>query len=259
VSRAPATWWLIGITTGAHVLRVLLDRFAPAWAEAISTYGPTTADGWRSFELWRPFTYLLLHSDVQHLLWNMLFLGVAGSMLEPRIGSRAFLRLYIISGLVASISPLFRGYGSIGTIGASGAINGTLVALAVLMPDIVVLFMFLIPMKIKWVVAIFLGIDVLNLIGRGNGIDSLCHVLGAATGFGIAFVGPRWVSPWVARRRAEKVREQKRVRIEQDLDEERELDRLLEKISREGMPSLSDAERKFLKRVSGKYQNTRKD
>ena len=33
----------------------------------------------------------------------------------------------------------------------------------------------------------------------------------------------------------------------------------LEKISREGMPALSDAERKFLKRVSGKYQNSRKD
>jgi membrane associated rhomboid family serine protease len=257
VSRAPATWWLIGITTGAHVLRVLLDRMDPEVGNAIYEYGCTTADGWRSFELWRPFTYLLLHFDVQHLLWNMLFLGVAGTMLEPRIGSRAFIRLYLVSGLVGSISPLFHGRP---TLGASGAINGTLVGLAVLMPDVIVLFMFLIPMKIKWVVAIFLGIDVLNLVSRGGSTtDSFCHLLGAATGFCMTFVGPRIVSPWFAKRRAERVREQKRVRAEQELDEERELDRVLEKISREGMPSLSESERKFLKRVSGKYQNTRKD
>jgi membrane associated rhomboid family serine protease len=257
VSRARATWWLIGITTGAHILRVLLEGNVPEWGAAIWEYGPTTAEGWRSFELWRPFTYMLVHADVPHILWNMLFLGVAGTMLEPQIGSRAFLRIYIMSGLVGSISPLFHGYP---TLGASGAINGTLVALAVLMPHVVVLFMFLIPMKIKWVVAIFLGIDVLNLLSRKTGgVDSLCHVLGAATGFAIAFVGPRYVAPWMARRRAEKIREQQRARAEQEIEEETELDRVLEKISREGMTALSDAERRFLKRVSGKYQNTRRD
>src|SRR5262245_1951619 len=120
VARAPATWWLIGITTAAHVLRKLLDVMMPEWGAAILTYGPTTAEGWQSFELWRPFTYMLVHGDVQHLLWNMLFLGVAGSMLEPTIGSRAFLRLYIGAGLVGSLSPLFHHHP---TIGASGAIN----------------------------------------------------------------------------------------------------------------------------------------
>jgi membrane associated rhomboid family serine protease len=259
VTRAPATWWLIGITVGAHVLRVLLDRMDPEVGHAILTYGAATPDGWRSFELWRSFTYMLLHAGASHLLWNMLFLGVAGSMLEPTIGSRAFLRIYIISGLIGSISPIFHG-NPLGTVGASGAINGALVALAVFMPDVIILFMFLIPMKIKWVVAIFLGIDMLNLISRdSNPSDSICHLLGAATGFTIAFVGPRYVSPWLSRRRVERAREQQRARIEQELDEERELDRLLEKISREGITALTESERKFLKRASAKYQNARKD
>src|SRR5262245_58117010 len=150
VTRAPATWWLIGITVGGHVLRVLLDRMDPELGAAISTYGPATREGWRTFELWRPFTYMLLHGGPSHLLWNMRFLGVAGSLLEPTIGSRAFLRIYIISGLVGSISAIIHGNPA-GTVGASGAINGVLVALAVYMPDVIVLFMFLIPMKIKWV------------------------------------------------------------------------------------------------------------
>src|SRR5262249_46741745 len=151
-------------------------------------------------------TYMLLHSGVSHILWNMLFLGVAGSLLEPRIGSRAFLRIYILSGLIGSLSPIFHGHP---VEGASGAINGALVALAVYMPDVIVLFMFLIPMKIKWVVAIFLGIDMLNVMSReGSGTDSICHLLGAATGFSIAFIGPRYVSPWLSKRRAERAREQ---------------------------------------------------
>lgn len=256
VSRAPATWWLIGITTAAHVLRLVLDRVNPSLGDAILEYGSASVESFTSLQLWRPVTYMLVHANVQHLLWNMLFLGVAGSMLEPRIRARGFLKLYLIAGVVGALSPLFHGRE---TVGASGAINGTLVALAILMPDIVILFMFLIPMKIKWVVAIFLGIDVLNLLSRNSGTDSMCHLLGAATGFAIAFLGPRIIVPWMSRRRAVRVVEKQRAIVEQGLDEERELDRLLEKISREGMPALSESERKFLKRVSGKYQNSRKD
>jgi membrane associated rhomboid family serine protease len=257
VSRARATWWIVGITVVAHVVRVILAGQVPEWGRAIMDKGPSTLEGWRTFELWRPITYLLIHGGTSHILWNMLFLGVAGSMLEPQIGSRAFLRIYVVSGLVGSLSPLFHGSA---TVGASGAINGTLVALAVLLPDVVILFMFLIPMKIKWVVAIFLGIDVLNVLGSENrGTDSVCHLLGAAAGFSIAWIAPRFVTPWWARRRAEKAREEHRERVDREIDEERELDRLLEKISREGMTSLTESERRFLKTVSGKYQNARRD
>src|SRR5436190_9152265 len=97
----------------------------------VASYMPSSLEGWRTFELWRPVTYLFVHANTSHILWNMLFLGVAGTMLEPHIGSRAFLRIYFISGAIGALSPIFHG-GS--TVGASGAINGVLVALAVLMP-----------------------------------------------------------------------------------------------------------------------------
>lgn len=257
VTRARATWWIIGITVSAHVVRKLVEGNLPGWKNEVLDFAECTRDAWGSFELWRPFTYMLVHDGISHLLWNMLFLGVAGTMLEPQIGSRALVRLYVISGLAGSLSPIVHGFP---TIGASGAISGVMVALAIWMPNVVVLFMFLIPMKIKWVVAVLIGIDVLNLLSRDKIVtDSLCHVLGAFSGFSIAFLGPRIVTPWVSRRRAERACTQRRAREVKEIAEEQELDRLLEKISREGIGALTDAERRFLKDVSGKYQNTRRD
>jgi Zn-dependent protease len=56
---------------------------------------------------------------------------------------------------------------------------------------------------------------------------------------------------WVQRRRAQKMqREQERQQAE-----ERRMDELLEKIQREGKDSLTDEERRFLKRVADKYRN----
>jgi len=37
--------------------------------------------------------------------------------------------------------------------------------------------------------------------------------------------------------------------------EERRMDELLEKVQQQGLPSLSDEERRFLHRVSAKYRN----
>jgi membrane associated rhomboid family serine protease len=257
LTRAPATWAIIGITVLIHVVLVLLRRVAPDWHAAAYEFGASTTDGWHRLEIWRSVTSLLLHGGTGHILWNMLFLGFAGSRLEPHIGTRAFVRLYLAAGLVGSTSTLFYAHSS---IGASGAINGVLVALAVFMPDVIILFMMLIPMKIKWVVTILIGIDLLNVIGGdGGATDSAAHLLGAATGFAIAFVGPRYVAPWLDRRRSERLQRAAERRREEIQDEERELDRLLEKIAKDGMPSLSEAERKFLMRVSGKYQGTKRE
>ena len=48
---------------------------------------------------WTPFTYMFLHGDLFHLLFNMLGLFFFGPRLEERLGSRHFLGLYLISGL----------------------------------------------------------------------------------------------------------------------------------------------------------------
>ena len=52
---------------------------------------------------WTPFTYMFLHAGFGHVFFNMLALFFFGSRVESRLGGRAFLQLYFISGLTGEI------------------------------------------------------------------------------------------------------------------------------------------------------------
>lgn len=79
------------------------------------------------------FTSMFLHADFfSHLLWNMYFLWLFGSMLEDALGRLKFSFIYLTSGLAAclvhaGIIALFEpSLSSTPLIGASGAIAGLL-------------------------------------------------------------------------------------------------------------------------------------
>ncbi len=262
-TRSRGTWTIVGITVAAHVAKLVANLVHPGARNWVDAHLGTSWQGFADGELWRVVTYQLVHGDTRHILFNMVTLGFAGWMLEPQFGTRPFVRLYVASGLVGSLSPILRHafYGEvIPTIGASGAIFGVMVALALLMPNVMILFFMLIPMKIKYAVAIFVGIELLEVLGReGAGTDSFCHLLGAATGLWVAYLWPRFMAPRWEEHREKRAEVKRQQMVEQVLDEERELDRLLEKIAKDGMPALTEKEREFLKRVSGKYQNAKRD
>jgi membrane associated rhomboid family serine protease len=244
----------------AHVLKVLANVFVPGAGDAWHDFGATTVDGFASGELRRPFTYLLLHGGVGHLLWNLLLLGFSGFALERAIGARAAMRVFLLSGFVGSLSVFVweaLGHEGIRTIGASGAIFGVLVALAVVSPELTVLLFFVFPVKIRWLVGGYVAIDAMTALGDGHGrpgsvttSDVFCHLLGAGTGFVMAWVWPSFIAPLLAdrkRRREKAVKEAER-RVQRD--EAEELDRILAKISEHGLPSLTESERETLKRES---------
>src|SRR5712692_2286694 len=108
--------------------------------------------------LWQPVTYLFVHGNFWHILWNMLALWLFGRDLEKAWGSRRFLRFYFFCGVGAGLCVVaanyFFGDPYSATIGASGASYGILLASAVLWPDRVILFNFLIPLKMNYYVAI---------------------------------------------------------------------------------------------------------
>jgi hypothetical protein len=62
---------------------------------------------------------------------------------------------------------------------------------------------------------------------------------------------PNWFQRWRQRRRAARLQREQ----EQREAEDRRLDELLEKVHREGKDSLSDEERRFMKRVSERLRN----
>jgi membrane associated rhomboid family serine protease len=79
------------------------------------------------------FGHMFLHGGAAHLLMNMVMLLAIGRILEPALGSRRFLLLYVVSGLAGGLaewawSPL----STVPAVGASGAISGLVAAQAML-------------------------------------------------------------------------------------------------------------------------------
>src|SRR5687767_10119342 len=84
---------------------------------------------------WTVLTYMFLHGGLGHLFFNMLSLYFFGPVVEARLGSKHFLRLYLVSGLTgALLSILFPQGAMIPIIGASGAVFGINLAFAYFWP-----------------------------------------------------------------------------------------------------------------------------
>ena len=69
------------------------------------------------------------------------------------------------------------------TIGASGAIYGLLVAFGVLYPNQTVLMNFLFPIKAKYMVMIYAGVELLMSLGVNSGVSNIAHLGGMAVGY----------------------------------------------------------------------------
>lgn len=128
------------------------------------------------FRPWTLLTSMFLHGNITHLLFNMYVLVMFGLLLEQRIGSKRFLFIYIFSGLIAAFvsSFIYRA-----ALGASGAIMGMLGVLIILMPELRVLFFFVIPMSLRVAAIIFALID---LFGIFPGVAHIAHLTGLGCG-----------------------------------------------------------------------------
>jgi membrane associated rhomboid family serine protease len=213
--------------------------------------------GWRELfplvPVWQLVTYGFLHDpgDFWHLLLNMLGLYFFGSMLEQIVGSRRMLVFFLASIVVGGIAHLVQALalGSpIPVVGASGGVLFLVVAMAVLRPRTLVIFFF-VPVQL-WIIASIYGAMALFGVltsGGGGGTAHMVHLAGAAFGFAAAKLGWLWYDPVEAleKRRAEKV-------IQDRHGDEERLDRLLERIHKDGIGSLSASEREFLRRMSAR-------
>jgi membrane associated rhomboid family serine protease len=225
---------------------------------------------------WTLLTYMFAHGGIMHLFFNMLALFFFGPPLEARWGSAEFIKYYVICGLGgAALSYAFAFNAPI--IGASAAVYGVMLAFAMNWPDVPIYIWAIFPVPAKYLVAIFAVMSFLSMVNGGGGnIAHAAHLGGFAAGWlylrmnrpGGLLNGVR--KPDVRRRglrvvpgEAEKSRPapappptaaQRRstaAREEGLLDE---LDRVLDKISTEGIASLSPDERRMLDEVSRRYR-----
>ncbi|MFZ3329748.1 MAG: rhomboid family intramembrane serine protease [Candidatus Acidiferrales bacterium] len=144
--------------------------------------------------IWQPFTYIFLHGGILHILFNLLYLAMFGADLEHSWGARKFYAYFLICGVGAGvieiivkllIDPNGRGTSTIPTIGASGAIYGVLLAVAVIMPHRQV-WVFPLPVTVSMrVFVIVMGaIEFFSTIGAsGDGVSHVCHLGGMLVGY----------------------------------------------------------------------------
>lgn len=211
------------------------------------------------FHVWKLITYLFLHDGVWHLLFNMLILWMFGVEVEITLGTRRFIRFYLLSGISAGLVHVIFTAGSPGlVVGASGAIYGVLVAFGILFSEriITLLLFFVLPvqLKAKYLVAIVIGSSLLFFVfwGAESRIAHLAHLGGAAFGL-LYFRLPEYLAnatSFVREKREiqeETAKRQKEHSIQKIRDE---IDLILDKINEVGYDKLSEEEKNVLEEYS---------
>lgn len=225
---------------------------------------------------WRIVTYLFLHHDVWHILFNMLWLYWMGRQVEQDLGPRTFSSIFFLSGIGGALLNLLLSgvFGTTPVIGASGAVYGIMVAFALLYPNAPIMLFLLPPLPAKYVIAGLIAIDVI-LIGDKTAIARLVHVGGALTGFVVVrahlqgVVITRWIDFIMyyvqkLQHTAETVKTTAKtktkpknpsMRIVEDAEiieeiDQNELDRILDKIAKTGYDGLSSDEKRVLFEMS---------
>lgn len=224
---------------------------------------------------WTLITYMFAHGDFWHLFWNMLILFFFGPPLEGVWGSRQFLKYYILCGLGgAALSFVFAFASPI--IGASAAVYGVMLAFALNWPDSPIYIWGILPVKSKYLVMVLAVFSFMSMFGGGGNIAHAAHLGGFAAGFlylrlsgpGGALGGLRRImnrrrmrvvsTDDVPQARPAERETPRRPRAARGAGEEEklldELDRVLEKITTEGMSSLTPQERRLLDEVSRRYR-----
>ena len=137
---------------------------------------------------WQIFTYMFLHGNFNHLISNMLGLFFFGFSVEKALGSKEFLLIYLLCGILSCLFSL--GY-FIATdnyrtllIGASGALYSIMLAYAVIYPKANIYIFGLIPIPAPILVIIYAIIEIFTqFTGLQAGIAHFAHLFGFLTAF----------------------------------------------------------------------------
>lgn len=137
---------------------------------------------------WRFVTSMFLHADLTHIFFNAYALFMFGTILESRVRPKDFLVIYfgagLLGGLFYYLTYVLGMIPPLPALGASGAIYGILGAVAVLLPDLRIFFLF-IPMRMRHAAILWMIIEFLGTFDISSGIASAAHLGGLI--FGLAY------------------------------------------------------------------------
>ncbi|MFN5347528.1 MAG: rhomboid family intramembrane serine protease, partial [Bacteroidota bacterium] len=227
--------------------------------------------------IWKPWTivsYMFLHDDIFHILFNMLFLTWTGKLFSEYLGNQKLSATYFLGGICGGlfymvayqIFPAFANHDQAILIGASAGVLAVFFAAATLLPNYTTQLLFIGSIKLKFLAIIMFLLYAFS-IPSGNAGGHIAHIGGALFGFvSIKFLQSGTdITKWFSKLFSFKSRSRTNMKVvyrsNENADEiylnkqrmtQENLDRILDKINRSGFDSLTADEKEFLYKASGK-------
>jgi len=272
--RWSMTLLLVIANVAAFILQSLIANASP---QIIRNSGLSVA-GLSHGYVWQLLTFQFMHAGWLHLLFNCLAIYMFGREVEEALGRKGFLTLYFSSGIFGGLLQL--GYSKLlawltnqpdllttHVVGASAGAFGLIAAFAMLYPErpLMLLLFFIIPvnMRAKFLL-LFEGIVTLvGLASVGSNVAHAAHLGGMLTGIIFVRYAIHWQWPQFQRAKRRPLQRLVKVPFEkparwrrtsntqvEDLPPDeflsREVDPILDKISAQGIQSLTERERRIL-------------
>jgi len=276
MGMTPGVKALLIVNLAVFVIQTIMHDYSGREIGALTgLFGFIPGQAIIGLEVWRFVTYMFLHGGLGHILFNMLGLWMFGTQIEARWGRGPFLLYYLVCGIGGALTyGLFKLFGMDAftpMVGASGAVYGILLAYGMMFPEAIILIGLIVPMKAKYAVVLFGLIELLSTAsGGGGGVAHLAHLGGMASGFlflrltipslraGTGLKNP-W-RQWRGKRRLRVVRPEAGAGGPRPVDgrpaggpppsiDRAQVDAILDKISREGLQSLTTQEQEILRRA----------
>lgn len=146
-----------------------------------------SVDGLRDGMFWQPLTAMFMHDGFSHIFFNMWGLYIFGGIVAPRLGGRAFLALYLASGLAGNVLEIASLWNTpfVPLCGASGAVMGVTAAAAVMAPETPMLLLFIpFPIKLRTMAIVFFALEIVLQVSGGQAhVAHLAHLGGLVAGY----------------------------------------------------------------------------
>jgi len=219
------------------------------------------------YKPWSLLTYMFLHRDFFHFLFNMLGLFWFGRIFEDFLNSRQFTFTYFCGGLFGAalyiifynIIPAFANAVYLSTlIGASACVMAIIVAAATLVPDYTLRLLLFGDVQLKFLALFYVLVDIISMAGSNAG-GAIAHVGGALLGF--VYIkqlkaGNDWSKIFDKRKKLKVVRNPqtsgRSPSASSNYPDEAVIDQILDKISKSGYDSLTRQEKEQLFKASNK-------
>jgi membrane associated rhomboid family serine protease len=249
------------ILVGVHVACAILTAFlfAIGYAGALNYAMFDSAQIWLHGQVWREVTYAFIHPPSGYaLLWfaiEMYMLFFFGREVERFLGRQAYIWLYAILLLVPALILTLWGLSTRTGLAGSGALHfAVFAAFVTLYPNI----QFFLRIPAKWIFLILAAIGTLSALAAHDWQDLV--VLWTSLGLAFLFIELRGAGPelaWIDNLKA-RFRPKPKLHIVQKSTARRavepedvyaSVDPILDKISKSGMGSLTETEKKILDRA----------